>query len=240
MNTYFQFKQFTIHQENCAMKVSEIACIQGAWAKLPASAKKVLDIGCGTGLLSLMIAQRYREVKIDAIEIEEMCFAQAKKNIEQSVYSNQIHAICGDVRQYHTEVPYDFIIVNPPFFEKDLKSMHSKKNIAWHDETLTLEKLFESIDRLLDPQGAFCILIPSSRQKSLMQLASERKYFAQDILRIKPTAEHEVKYEVFIFSKKEIVPNEEVMVIKRNQKHSTQFVALMQDYYLKLDSAIDS
>ena len=126
-NTYFQFKQFIIHQDQCAMKVCTDACILGAWfaEKIP-SQSAVLDIGSGTGLLMLMLAQKNKS-EIDGIELDLSSFKQLKENISISKWKESLHAFPGDVRTFSFSSKYDFIIVNPPFFEGDLLSSSAGK-----------------------------------------------------------------------------------------------------------------
>jgi tRNA1Val (adenine37-N6)-methyltransferase len=234
MNHQFQFKQFTIHQKKCAMKVTEIACIQGAWTEIPHRAKRVLDIGCGTGLLSLMLAQRYATIQIDAIEIDSECLTQAIENVEASLFKKRIHCIQGDVLLYYPDDPYDFIIVNPPFFEKDLKSKDARKNLAWHSEALPLHALIRGINRLLHSDGAFCILLPTSRLDTLERLTHLYDFYLNRILRIQHSSEHQCLHMVCIFSKRQSVIQTENVIIKENQMYTTSFVNLMRDYYLKM------
>ena len=129
MNTYFQFKQFTVHQECCAMKVSTDACLFGAWLAQRGIGHRALDIGGGTGLLSLMLAQA-STLYIDAIELEQDCFAQMKNNIQASPWAERICCLQGDVRHFAFTNSYDFIFSNPPFYEKQLPSPNPSINAA--------------------------------------------------------------------------------------------------------------
>src|SRR5262245_25570320 len=119
-NTFFQFKQFRIEQDKCAMKVSTDACIQGAWTPIEENVRNVLDIGTGTGLLSLMLAQRKPGIRIEAIEIEEQAYKQAAENVAYSPWAEQIHVIPGDVRNDSLNRKFDLIVCNPPFFQNSL------------------------------------------------------------------------------------------------------------------------
>src|SRR5205085_2984467 len=119
-NSYFQFKQFRVQQEATAMKVSTDACIQGAWTPIEPFVKNVLDIGTGTGLLSLMVAQRNNHILIDAIELDENAAQQATENIHASPWGDRINIVNGDIRNYTFNRQYDLIICNPPFFQNSL------------------------------------------------------------------------------------------------------------------------
>ena len=139
--SYFQFKQFIIHQDRCAMKVCTDACILGAWfgTKLPSNIR-VLDIGSGTGLLIMMLAQNI-EAAIDGIEIDLPAFKQLQENISQNEWKKRIHVYPGDIRNFSFPQQYDFIISNPPFFENDLASESLAEQTAKHSKDLSLDEL---------------------------------------------------------------------------------------------------
>ncbi|MGN6568280.1 MAG: tRNA1(Val) (adenine(37)-N6)-methyltransferase, partial [Flavipsychrobacter sp.] len=140
-NQYFQFKQFRIEQDKCAMKVSTDACIQGAWTPIHDHVRHVLDIGTGTGLLSLMLAQRDPRMHIDAVELDEQAATQAKENIVSSPFSERIDIIHGDAKEYQANQQYDLIICNPPFFQNSLLGDNSKRNTARHTLSFSYEDL---------------------------------------------------------------------------------------------------
>lgn len=234
MNSFFHFKQFTIQQAGCAMKVTEIACIQGAWTKIPVQAKKVLDLGCGTGLLALMLAQKNPELQIDALEIEKDCYLQAKENIGSSSFSGKINCIHSDIKDHSGEALYDFIISNPPFFENDLPSPSSKKNIAWHSHSLPLKDLATSICRLLKPDGNASILFPFARKKQLEEVFGNTGLFPREILTISHSYQHEIMYMVMVFSTYQTTLKEETLVIKNGQTYTPEFLMLMKEFYLNL------
>ena len=144
-NTYFQFKQFKIEQDKCAMKVCTDSCLFGAWLHVEENVKTILDIGCGTGLLSLMLAQK-SAAKIDAVEIDASAYLQAKQNIESSIFSNNISIFNEDILQFSAHEKYDFIVCNPPFYENEKVSETHGEKLAKHSLKLTLENLIQKID----------------------------------------------------------------------------------------------
>ena len=234
MNSYFNFKQFTIHQDRCAQKVSEIACIFGAWINLKPTAASALDIGAGTGLLSLMLAQRYPQLQIDAIEIDPNTFLQLQQNMQSSPFANQLEPILANIKTIQQRTTYDCIVVNPPFHEKQLKSPDAIKNQAWHSAQLSLIDLIASISRLLHPSGNAFILLPKYRLDELEILLHRHQFFIQDILRIKHSSAHEEKILAISFSREKTSLVQTEFVVKENNQYTAQAKTLLSPYYLKL------
>jgi tRNA1Val (adenine37-N6)-methyltransferase len=165
-NNYFQFKQFKIEQENCAMKVCTDSCLFGAWLQPTENVTSILDIGTGTGLLSLMLAQK-STAQIHAIEIDKNAYLQANENFDNSVWKDRLHVHLGDIKSFNFPNTFDFIITNPPFFKNEVESeMHTEK-IAKHSLHLNLTELLSAIHRLLSDSGKFAILLPFFRKDEL-------------------------------------------------------------------------
>jgi tRNA1Val (adenine37-N6)-methyltransferase len=162
-NSYFQFKKFSIQQDQCGMKVCTDSCVLGAWfaEKIP-TYSTILDIGSGTGLQMLMLAQKSR-AKITGIEIDLPSCKQSKENIQESPWHDRLNICPGDVRNYKFPDRFDFIISNPPFFEGDLLSENSQDQVARHEISLNLEELLEVVKSNLDTGGSFGILLPANR-----------------------------------------------------------------------------
>lgn len=215
------------------MKVCTDSCILGAWTTThSASAKKMLDIGTGTGLLPLMLAQK-SNAKIDAIDWDAESCAQALENCSQSPWSDRIQIFEGDARQYHFPSAYDFIISNPPFFESDLRSPIQKKNLAKHDESLTLDELIWVIRSSLLPTGGFSILLPFHRTGYFEELAVSNGFFLREKLIVRQSPSHPPFRSILLYScqkPEEFVLNE--LIIKDEAgKYSSEFKMLMKDYY---------
>jgi tRNA1Val (adenine37-N6)-methyltransferase len=180
-NTYFRFRQFTVHQERTAMKVCTDACLFGAWIASEIRNEKlerVLDIGAGTGLLSLMIAQ-HSDATMDAVEIDVNAYLQAVDNFERSPWSARMKVHHCAVQQYDPGLKYDLVISNPPFYEQSLRSPDSKKNIAMHSTHLDAMELFESVKRLLAPAGRVALLIPYSRVGTVEKIIASNALFIE-------------------------------------------------------------
>lgn len=234
-NSYFSFKQFTIHQENCAMKVTTDACLFGAWANSKiGSAETLLDIGAGTGLLSLMLSQN-RSIKIDAIEIETSCYGQLWQNIQSSSFSSSINAIHGDIKEWETVTRYQVVISNPPFYEKQLRSDQAGVNLARHADGLTLDALFSHAKRLMSSDGFFYVLMPFYRKTESIDLASRFQLFPVSIADVKQSPFHDAFRVMIQFSTtKHDIENETIIIKKNASEYSDAFKLLLEQYYINL------
>ncbi len=239
MNNYFQFKKFVVQQENCAMKVCTDSCLFGAWVAKYLQTKniisnKILDIGCGTGLLSMMIAQK-NTATIDAIEIDEQAYLQATENITQSIFSTQIKVHHTAIQTFKAKNKYDFIICNPPFYEQQLKANMLSKNMAMHDDTLTFEELLLCIKKLLHKNGSFALLIPYDRLSFLEKKLFANHFFIQYQANIKQTPIHNYFRTMLIINNFTTENNITALTIKdtKNQ-YSKAFSDLLSGYYLAL------
>jgi tRNA1Val (adenine37-N6)-methyltransferase len=232
-NSYFRFKQFTIQQDKSAMKVCTDSCILGAWsAKHLNGAKRILDIGSGTGLLTLMLAQK-SESRIDSIELDPESVAQAQENIMASPWSARICLVEGNVLHYPLPPDYDFIICNPPFFESDLRSPVEKKNKAKHDETLSFDELIFVFKNHLKITGTFGILLPWHRTDYFEKLAMANEFFLWEKLTVRQTPAHQPFRSIclFGFQNPEGMNSKELIIKNEKGKYTGEFVDLMSDYY---------
>ena len=235
-NDYFQFKEFTIYQDRCAMKVSTEACILGAWfAYQQIETKNTLDLGSGTGLLMLMLAQRWQGY-FHGIEIESKAAGQLRENILQSKWAEKCTVIEGDVRNYASPVAYDFIISNPPFYEKQLSSYDPSVNLARHSSSLSLEELIRAIDSNLSIAGSFGILLPSKRALAFEKMAKARSFFLIQKLVVRQSPVHgEFRTILHMGRKKVDQPKTSSLLIRDIAgNYSDEFVQLMKAYYLNL------
>ncbi|AHF17511.1 tRNA1(Val) (adenine(37)-N6)-methyltransferase [Niabella soli] len=232
-NSYFRFKEFVVHQEHCAMKVTTDACLFGAWVAARMKKGTVLDIGAGTGLLSLMLAQAGCDA-IDAIEIQEPDYRQAVENVKGSKWEHQIRLINADVRVHPFNLMYNVIVSNPPFYESDLKGNVSGKNIAHHDEGLLLPDLLGLIKKQLSLAGSFYLLFPAKRAAALLQEIAQTGYCIHSLCYVKQTEKHH-PFRIMIeagASKKEVQKQE--IIIRERGNYSGAFIELLRPYYLHL------
>jgi len=247
-NTFFQFKQFIVHQEHTAMKVCTDACLFGGWLAKDVNvlnASNILDIGTGTGLLSLMLAQANNNSTITALEIEAAAAKEAVSNVTLSpwlnnikVIQNSLQSFCVKANQVHQDL-FDVIVTNPPFFEGDLPSPKAEKNLAAHSTALPWNELIQNVAALLKPEGYYYVLLPALRAYTMQKLAA--------------TQQLDLVEEVIVYNKQNQLPfrcfqkyskattnnsppiNRSQLIIKLNDKeYSPQFVDLLKDYYLHL------
>jgi tRNA1Val (adenine37-N6)-methyltransferase len=235
-NNFFSFRQFTIHQSGCALKVSTDSCILGAWfASMSFSPEKILDIGSGTGLLMLMLAQKKSGI-IKGIEIEPGCFRQSLENIANSPWHDRCSVLHGDVRVYPFMESFDFIISNPPFYENQLEAGEIKKDMAKHSSHLNLSDLFKTVNTLLTPRGKFGLLLPYSRREESLKMAERFSLHCSHELHIKQTRQHDYFRVILQFEReKDQQKGKGDMVIRENDGSYTSFFTdLLKDYYLYL------
>lgn len=235
-NNYFRFKRFTVHQNKSSMKVCTDSCIFGAWlAKRNLPAKNCLELGTGTGLLSLMYAQKNNDCRIDALEIEENACAQASENFNDSEWKSHLNLICIDANNYISNKKYDLIFSNPPFFQQELLSFEKNKNLAKHNDGLMLVDLLNIIQKLLLPTGYFCLLLPPERAQYFHKLAFERSFFLQEKLMIKHNNSKKYIREILLYSRRQTTTIESELIIKDDDGNYTkEFKDLLMDYYLLL------
>jgi len=253
-NSYFQFKQFKIQQDRCAMKVTTDGCLFGAWvaervgsreslvvSRVPAE-RTILDIGTGTGLLSLMIAQK-NELAIDAIEMDQDAFEQASENIAASPWASRIKIFHADAREFEFPKQYDIIISNPPFYEKELKGDDTKRNIAHHDEGLLLPELLSIIKNNLKPGGKFFLLLPYKRNEEIRNLLTESELAIRQLIFVRQSTKHDF-FRIMLEGKSYTEENAEILIdeisIKNvspagtEDRYTPVFANLLKNYYLHL------
>ncbi len=232
-NSFFHFKQFTIKQDKCAMKVSTDACIFGAMLQPCAGAKKALDIGAGTGLLSLMLAQRNINLQIDAVELIEDAYLQAKQNVAESKYASQMDVHLADIKMYQPNITYDFIFSNPPFFENDLEAVNTDRNIARHAKHLSLEELMVQCKRLLSEVGEVAIIIPSHRSVVLQNYAKENQLYLKSNCKIRHHSAKLFTKEVHVYSALPVqLYLQEFTIKEMDGNYTAMMQALMKEFYL--------
>lgn len=220
------------------MKVTTDACLFGALVaeKIRKSTFKintVLDIGTGTGLLSLMLAQK-TNAKIDAVEIDQAAAEQARQNFLSSSWKERLTVLQGDVLEFVPSEQYDLVISNPPFYESDLRSPDKRKNSAKHDDTLTMAELITFAEKQLSDEGWLALLIPFHRTGEVIELAAESGLYPISITTAFQTPRHQAFRSILIFSRnKRPVKETDLLIKDETGDYSERFKELLGDYYLK-------
>ena len=234
-NKYFEFKKFTIHQDRCAMKVGTDGTLLGAWASAPAQSRYILDIGTGTGLIALMMAQRYPEAQIVGIDIDDAAVAQATENVATSPFTERISILKQDVTTYKPEMLFDAIVSNPPYFVDSLTCPDEQRSIARHAVTLTFEALIKSAYRLLKTEGTFSIVIPTEMRSKLEASARLEGFFISKVCCIKTTPKKPSKRQLIEFTKNpvnELFTCEGILETSPNTR-SDWYKELTNDFYIR-------
>lgn len=236
-NTYFKFKQFTIQQEHCAMKVGTDGILLGAWIEVE-QAKRVLDIGTGTGLIALMVAQKSSAI-IDAVEIEKNAADQAGENFKQSPWKNRLTVFHHSFQEYSKTCnhKYDVIVSNPPFFANSLKTSNKARTLARHSHQLPIGDVFKGVANLLNKTGFFYLIIPSQSLETVQKEGIKNDLFLYEKLLIKSTPTSSFKRVIccFSFSRPLKISRKEFIIggDEKNQ-YSNAFINLTKDFYLNL------
>jgi tRNA1Val (adenine37-N6)-methyltransferase len=238
-NSFFQFKQFRIDQDRSAMKVTTDSCLFGAWVaeqlqRDPSTPKQILDIGAGTGLLSLMIAQKFPAVDIAAIEIDQPAAEQASENILRCPWAAMVRVFNTNIKKIEGVRWFDCIVSNPPFYEQDLTSPDDQKNQAHHDATLPFRELIVQIDRLLSDNGKFYLLLPAKGIEARIDALQSHGLFIQSRSSVHHDSEHPMMRTLLEGkrSRTEQITTEQINIHEKNGDYSERFRGLLKDYYL--------
>ncbi len=233
----FQFKQFTIHQDKCAMKVGTDGVLLGAWTPLDHYSKSILDIGAGTGIISLMLAQRSDASSIDALEIDEDAYEQCVDNFENSSWNDRLFCYHASLEEFTEEIEdhYDLIVSNPPFYAADYKSDDVQRDLARFSDALPFDHLLECVSKLLSEDGLFSVIIPFKEQEAFIELAKNFDLFPKSILQVKGTPISEIKRSLIAFSCNtcDVKTNELIIETSRHQ-YTKDYINLTKDFYLKM------
>lgn len=235
-NSSFQFKQFLVQQEGSTLKVCTDSCLFGAWvATIMTPARFVLDIGTGTGLLALMLAQRQTESEITALEIDAESAQLAQLNVSQSPWSERVKVENMALQNFKSTCYFDTLISNPPFFENHLLSDKSQRNLAKHQSGLTKEELLDNALRLLSAQGHFYVLFPDAEGKSFQHLAETKGIFLSREVIVRNKKEGPIfrRMQEYGFETKE-TQQSELVIYQAHQQYTEEFIALLKPYYLYL------
>lgn len=235
-NNYFQFKQFTIHHERCAMKVGTDGVLLGAWTPLPHEGQ-VLDIGCGSGLIALMIAQREQLLRVTGIDVDEDAVVQARENVEASPFANRVDIRLCSLQQLSAAdecaASFDAVVCNPPFFQDSLLPPDLQRSLARHTTTLPFEELAAGASRLLRTGGRLSVIIPTTSLDEFRLLCFSHKLYPEACCYVKTTSRKAPKRVMVSFLKEtDAETSVTELTLMENGERSAAYSLLTRDFYL--------
>jgi tRNA1Val (adenine37-N6)-methyltransferase len=233
-NNYFAFKQFTIHQDKSAFKVGTDGVLLGASSDIT-GVKRILDIGSGTGLIAIMLAQR-GDAEIVAIEPDHDSYIQACDNVSLCKWNSRIKVEYTDLQNYFPdEEKFDLIVTNPPYFTDSLKSPDPRKSAARHNGSLTPEEILKGVSRLLDDDGRLHLILPYIEGNVFIAEAHKFGLYCDSILKIRPVTNGEIRRLILGFGRKKTKYTERFLTIEHGRRHdfTEEYISLTKDFYLK-------
>lgn len=232
-NNYFSFKQFTVNQDACAMKVGTDGVLLGAWTRLALSVTSILDVGCGTGLIALMLAQRCR-APVTAIDIDDMAVCQARDNFLRSPWHDSMTAIQGDFITMPETGKYDVIVSNPPFFKNALDSPDEHRSMARNNFSLSYPDLISKVSRMLSDAGHFSLIVPSEYEPSLRALSVANGLYVSRCTRVRTKACKPVTRVLMDFTNDAgaLCEENELILLDDSGSKSSDYVTLTGEYYI--------
>jgi len=228
----FRFKQFAIRQENAAMKVGTDGALLGAWSDV-SNAKNILDIGTGTAIIAMMVAQRNKNAKITAIEIDEKAIIDANFNVSNCPWTDRIDIIQSSLQNFNSSAKFDSIISNPPFFENSLKSNSGEKIKARHTDSLHYSDILDFSSKQLNENGILHLILPVENAKKCIDSAKEKGLYLKRVCTVKPVPHKDAHRLVFELSKIKSTPITESLIIETGKRHdySQDYIALTKAFY---------
>ena len=228
----FKFKQFEVDQTNCAMKINTDGVLLAALVQSE-KPKRILDIGTGTGVLALMMAQRFLSAKIAAVEIDELASATADKNFQNSVFSDRLTINNIAIEKYNNPIQFDLIISNPPFFVNDLKNTEEKKGIARHASEQFFEDLIVKVNELLNSDGSFWFILPPKQADFFIDKAKRFQLFVHKIVMLhSDLSKPAFRYIVCLCRTNEELIKEQFYIYEAEKIYTKAYQELLKDFFL--------
>ncbi len=232
MKNIFRFKQFEVDQSGCAMRINTDGVLLGTMVKHP-DPQRILDIGTGTGVIALMLAQRFPKAKVHAVEIDEQASITADKNFQNSVFSSQLSVHHIAIEQYHHSTQFDLIVSNPPFFVNDLKNTEKKKEVARHASDTFFNDLIEKVAALLSPAGCFWVVLPVKQAGELAEKAKLKGLFLTHLVKLhSDAAKPEFRRIICLAREKSDLVEEDFMIYESEKKYTKAYELLLKDFFL--------
>jgi tRNA1Val (adenine37-N6)-methyltransferase len=234
----FQFKKFSVNQDKCAMKIGTDSVLLGAWCPIENNPFSVLDIGAGTGILSLMLAQRSNAEQIDALEIDDDAYEQCVENFENSPWSDRLFCFHAGLDEFvdEPEDEYDLIITNPPFYSEDYKTDNSQRDLARFQEAMPFEELIDATQLLLSENGIFAVIIPYKEEERFIELCAEVELFPVKVTRVKGSHTTPIVRSLLAFKRYElsVLTADELVIEINRHEYTDDYINLTKDFYLKM------
>lgn len=232
MKNIFRFKQFEVDQSGCAMRINTDGVLLGTMAKHP-KPKRILDIGTGTGVIALMLAQRFPEAQVHAVEIDEQASVTAGRNFENSVFNRKLSVHHTAIEQYNNSEQFDLIVSNPPFFVNDLKNVEKKKEMARHASNTFFDDLIEKVAALLSSDGCFWVVLPVKQAQDLVQKAKMKGLFLTHLIKLhSDMTKPEFRRIVCLGRGKSVLVEEDFMIYESEKKYTKAYELLLKDFFL--------
>ena len=239
MSKPFNFKEFTVQQDKTAMKIGTDAVLLGAWcfADFPDT---ILDVGAGTGIISLQLAQRFDAETIDAVELDENAYEQTVENFEQSDWADRLYCYNASFQEFADEIAeeeenYDLIVSNPPFYTDEFESENESRNKARFTSSLSFQELIVGVAKILSRKGIFSVIIPFKEEENFIDVASKNKLFLNRVCRVKGNPTSKVKRSLLEFSFQESAIKKEQLTIEiKRHQYTEAYINLTKDFYLKM------
>ncbi|MBP2831744.1 methyltransferase [Aquimarina sp. U1-2] len=219
------------------MKIGTDGVLLGTWAPLQGTESTILDIGTGTGIIALIIAQRSNAETIDALEIDTDAFEQAVDNFETSPWGDRLFCYHASFQEFTEEIEgkYDFILSNPPFFSENYKTEHQKRNAARFQDSLPFEHLLYGVSKLMTNDGKFAVILPFREEQNFIALAKQYSLYAHKITRVKGNSSSKIKRSMIVFGFHQVAIATNELIIENSRHHYTQeYIDLTKDFYLNM------
>lgn len=234
----FQFKQFSVQDDKAAMKVGTDAVLLGAWCPSNNQVNTILDIGTGTGIIALMLAQRTDAAQIDAFDIDENAYEQAAENFENSPWSDRLFCFHAGLDEFidEPEDEYNLIVCNPPFYSEDYKSDNEQRNIARFQDAMPFEHLVDAANLLLSENGIFAVIIPYKDEDNFIDLCAAVELFPIKITRIRGSHSTPIVRSLLAFKRFEMqtLTADEIVIESNRHEYTDDYINLTKDFYLKM------
>ncbi|CAN1549463.1 COG4123 Predicted O-methyltransferase [Flavobacteriaceae bacterium] len=234
----FSFKQFSVEQDQTAMKIGTDGVLLGAWTPIENNPFSILDIGTGTGIIALMLSQRSNAQQIDALEIDDDAYEQAVDNFENSPWSDRLFCFHAGLDEFveEPEDEYDLIVSNPPFYTEDYKTENEQRDLARFADAMPFEDLIEAAALLLSENGIFSVIIPFKEEEKFIALANEYELYPIKITRVKGTPTSEIKRSLIAFVRDEnaIILTDVLTIETARHIYTPEYTELTKDFYLKM------